>query len=262
MVEGDALDRLPAERPDPPARDVVERPAVEIEQGVDGDLRAAEDLLDDRPRHHRGDGLQPVAVDLVGVLARAAGPRLDEHTGRELVRRDDRRDPGSRDPDPLRAEGLARQVLVHRGRDEPGVGHEHAASDRLEPFARARQDRQVRVDGRHDEPDGVALDRREQVVQVSVVTGPKDPDRVVGQEQRRRQAIDVRGDEPGTPGMRGIHERLDQAGPPSGRGDQDMRRPVVGSGRAGVRTHAAVPLRCVVVPAVGGRPGTSGWSRR
>ena len=229
--QGDALHGLTPHGAQSPPRHVVDRHAVEIEERIDRDLRATQVFLDDRVLHHGEHVDEPIGPSLVGVDAGASPPWLDEQALRKSARHIHLRRqpcPGDRDAgcaeDPLRLELVQHHVDERCRRDEQG------ASARGEGIPLTCQRGQVRIDGRHDEPDVVGIDDRQQAGDVVGVARPWTAYRDITDQQRGGQRVDIGRHQPTAARVRGIHEGLDECCAPARGGHQDIRDAVVPPG--------------------------------
>src|SRR5689334_18455171 len=144
MVQRDALDGLPAERLDPLPWYVVDGAAIEVEERIDGDLGALEDLLDDRVGHEADDACQEIPPDPVDADAGAATPGLDDELLRKGADVLEGREPGGRYIDAERSERVTRAPLVARDLHEGGARLCDPAAGRAQDVRAIGECRQVR----------------------------------------------------------------------------------------------------------------------
>ena len=191
------LDRAPAighAGPDhhPLARHDRQRPAREVAEHVDRELRAVEVLLHDRVGHVVDKERQLARrADRVRADAAAAEARLDEQ--RECRRRRQLAEAGMTPRPRCRVADSVRQVayLSLHTAVVSALDTATATPQSRNAGAAQRERRQLVVDRRHDEADALGLADGEDFIDVSGVGRQRHAVGAVGRVHRRRQRVHV-----------------------------------------------------------------------
>jgi hypothetical protein len=187
--------RAPVDHPrtndDALARDDRERPAAEVAEHVDRELRSVEVLLHNRIGHVLQEELELTPrADGKRADGTAAGAGLDEQWERDVAR-DVRGQKRPRRRDTCCPQVLARRVFVvaqHVGRLRR-ARHAHAVADESVP--RGREDRELVVDRGHDEPPVLGLTDRPDLVEITRVGRHRHAIGPIGDVHSRRERVHV-----------------------------------------------------------------------